>query len=82
MAHRYADHPIRMSVPECAELLGFDVDTIREAVDRGELPGHKVGKQIFISRRAIDRMLDGEWTPKVEPRVLKVIHLDQEGNAA
>ena len=82
MTARYANHPIRMSVPECAELLGFDQETVRQALERGELPGHRVGKQWFISRRAIDRLLDGEWAPKVEPKIVKVVHVASEEKAA
>jgi excisionase family DNA binding protein len=48
-----------MSAEQVADFLDLDVDGVREAADRGELPHRRVGRRFLFSRSAIREWLRG-----------------------
>ncbi len=50
------------SADETAALLGIHRQTVVRAIARGDLPGHRIGKQWLIPMAAVDRIIS------VEPR--------------
>jgi excisionase family DNA binding protein len=44
-----ATFPLLFSIPEVAACLKVDPKTVRRWIDRGELPVHRLGRQIRIS---------------------------------
>jgi excisionase family DNA binding protein len=53
--------PGTYSVPQAAERLGISRGYAFELAKRGELPGaFKVGGRVLVSRRVLDRVLDGQ----------------------
>jgi excisionase family DNA binding protein len=49
-----------LSLPKAAEVVGVDVRRIRDAVDRGQLRAVRIGSQLMISRKAIERLVEAE----------------------
>jgi len=57
---------LTMNVPAAARLLGISRTLAFQLAARGELPGQlRLGKRIVVSRRALERALDGETTQEV-----------------
>jgi excisionase family DNA binding protein len=57
--------PLTYSVPEVAELLGISRGHAFALAAKDKLPGAvKLGGRTVVSRRAIDRLLDGSETEK------------------
>ena len=57
-----SDAPLRptLSIEEAGYLLGLSRASAYEAARRGEIPGVlRFGRRIVVSRRALERMLDG-----------------------
>lgn len=45
-----------LGVPEVAELFGVHIETVREWLRSGRLPGVHVGRRWFVRRDDVDRM--------------------------
>ena len=61
-----------LSIEEAAKLLGISRTLGYQAARTGELPTIKIEGRILISRKAIERMLDGnvigeQSTPDIQP---------------
>ena len=61
-----------LSIEEAAKLLGISRTLGYQAARTGELPTIKIGGRILVSRKAIERMLDGnvigeQSTPDIQP---------------
>ena len=54
-----ADRPTVTRI-EVANLLRIDVRTVGRAIEDGDIPAVRFGRQWFIPRQAIIRMFDGE----------------------
>lgn len=46
------------STSEVAEMLGLSSETVRRLVERGELPGVKLGGQVLVQRAAVDELVE------------------------
>lgn len=46
------------SVPEVAQRLGIDRNTVYQAVKEGQIPSIRVGRRILVPRLAFERMLE------------------------
>ena len=55
-----ADHPLVLTVPEAARLLGISRAHAYELVGRKELPALRLGRRIVVPRRVLERLLNGE----------------------
>jgi excisionase family DNA binding protein len=51
-----------MTVAEVAEILRLNQQTVRNWIDRGELPAVHVGRRVRIKRTDFDRLLDRGYT--------------------
>ena len=49
-----------LSVSECAKMLRLSRGSANQGVLTGEIPHVRIGRRILISRRAIERMLEGQ----------------------
>jgi putative molybdopterin biosynthesis protein len=47
-----------MLIEEVAEYLRISANTVRNMIDRGELPAARIGKQYRIKRVDVDRLLE------------------------
>ena len=47
-----------LTVAEVAEMLKLNQQTVRNWIDQGSLPAHRVGRRVRIRRSDLDRMLD------------------------
>jgi len=50
---------VLLGVREAAEATGLDEKTVRSAVERGEIPGMRIGRLIKIPRWWVDRQAHG-----------------------
>lgn len=50
-----------LTAAEVAEVLRVDVDTVVAAIDRGELPGNRIGEHWRVQRAALLRWLSGGY---------------------
>ncbi|MFQ5796468.1 MAG: helix-turn-helix domain-containing protein [Candidatus Bipolaricaulia bacterium] len=50
---------------QVARYLGFSVDTIYKMLERGEIPGEKIGDRWRIRKTALERWLDEQVTPEM-----------------
>ncbi len=46
-----------LTVKQVATELGLSTNTVYEAIRRKEIPSVKIGRKIFVSRQALERML-------------------------
>jgi excisionase family DNA binding protein len=46
-----------LTVKQVASELGLSTNTVYEAIRRKEIPSVKIGRKIFVSRQALERML-------------------------
>jgi excisionase family DNA binding protein len=63
-----------LTVAEVAEILKLNQQTVRNWIDQGSLPAHRVGRRVRIRRSDLDRMLDEGYTvrsPSTEPAPFK-----------
>jgi excisionase family DNA binding protein len=51
---------LTLSVEEAAEMLGISRTLAYELVRRGVLPHVRLARRIVISRRAVERLIDGD----------------------
>jgi excisionase family DNA binding protein len=58
MARGSEDTSLFMSVAEAARALGVSDDTVYELLQRGQLPGLRIGRRRVIPRRAIDLIVE------------------------
>ena len=49
-----------LSVAEAAEYLGFDNETIYRKLNKGKLPGIKMGKEWRLKKSELDKMFQTE----------------------
>jgi putative molybdopterin biosynthesis protein len=54
-----------LTTQEVADLLKVKKSTVYEMIKRGEIPSHKIGKQLRIAQRDIGRLLD--WQERAAP---------------
>lgn len=57
------DIPVRratVTLAEAAQVLGISRSTAYELARTGELPVLRLGRRLVISKRALDRLLEGE----------------------
>ena len=67
MARGNDDTSLFMSVAEAARALGVSDDTVYELLQRGQLPGLRIGRRRLIPRRAIDLIVEqllADFDPK------------------
>lgn len=48
-----------LSVHEAAEATGLNVKTVRAAIERGEIPGQRIGRLFKIPRWWVDQQREG-----------------------
>jgi excisionase family DNA binding protein len=58
---------LTVTVEEAAAMLGISRSLAYELVHRGALPHLRLARRIVISRRAVERMVDGIERPDGEP---------------
>jgi excisionase family DNA binding protein len=58
------EQKLTMTVPEAALKLGIGRSQAYAAARSGEIPTIKIGKRYLVSRVALERMLNGECTPR------------------
>ena len=51
-----------LTVAEVAEILKLNQQTVRNWIDQGSLPAHRVGRRVRIRRSDLDRLLDEGYT--------------------
>lgn len=51
-----------LTVAEVAEMLKLNQQTIRNWIDHGSLPAHRVGRRVRIRRSDLERVLDQGYT--------------------
>ena len=51
-----------LTVAEVAEMLKLNQQTVRNWIDQGSLPAHRVGRRVRIRRSDLDRMLEEGYT--------------------
>jgi excisionase family DNA binding protein len=56
-----------MTVAEIAEILKLNQQTVRNWIDRGELPAVHVGRRVRIKRSDFDRLLEAGYTGAPTP---------------
>ena len=54
-----SDEPIAVSIAEAAARLGIHRQTLRAAIERGDLRAVRVGRRWLIPIAAIDELLEG-----------------------
>jgi excisionase family DNA binding protein len=52
-------HPLTLTIPQVAELLGISVSKAYAAARIGQLPTLRVGSRVLISRRRLEELVDG-----------------------
>lgn len=50
---------VLLSVPETAHATGLDVKTVRAAIERGEIPGQRIGRLLKVPRWWVDQQREG-----------------------
>ena len=59
-----------MSVTQAAQLLGIGRQTAYDLANTGKLPGaRRLGRRIIVSKRALERFLDGDSGPVTDGNV-------------
>lgn len=53
-----------LTVAEVAELLKLNQQTVRNWIDQGSLPAHRVGRRVRIRRSDLDRLLAEGYTAR------------------
>lgn len=51
-----------LTVAEVAELLKLNQQTVRNWIDQGSLPAHRVGRRVRIKRSDLERLLEEGYT--------------------
>lgn len=70
-----ASGKIRVTVYRAAEISGCHHHTIREAIDSGELPAYRPGKEIQIELQDLEEWIqDRQVVPRKDPRLIKNPH--------
>lgn len=55
---------VLFSVQETAEATGLDVKTVRAAIERGEIPGQRIGRLFKVPAWWINEQANGQRTPQ------------------
>lgn len=50
---------VTLRVTEVARMLGISRGSAYEAIQRGEIPHIRIGRRVLVSKKALDRFLDG-----------------------
>ena len=56
---RFSHEPVTLRVEEVARMLGISRGSAYEAIQRGEIPHIRIGRRVLVSKKALDRFLDG-----------------------
>jgi excisionase family DNA binding protein len=67
------NRPRTITVEEFAEMLGVHEKTLRQAINRNEAPGYKLGNRIVIPADAVDEFMAGRWIAARERLVEELI---------
>jgi excisionase family DNA binding protein len=59
-------HPLTLTIPQVAELLGISVSKAYAAARIGQLPTLRVGSRVLISRRRLEELVDGPMNVRGE----------------
>jgi len=49
-----------ITVRDCADYLGLHEVTVRRLIDKGEIPAGRIGRNIRIDRKKLERVLEQE----------------------
>jgi len=60
MRARFEDLPDVLSIAEVAEVMRLSRGAIYNAVRAGELPSFKIGRRIMVSKKVLQRKLQGK----------------------
>lgn len=52
--------PLALNLKQAAQMLGVAENTVRALAQRGEIRARRAGSRWLISRRALERYLEGE----------------------
>lgn len=55
-----ADELLYLNTDEVAALMRRNIKTVRVMLERGEIPGAKIGNRWYVRREALDALLAGE----------------------
>lgn len=81
-----------LTVPEAAERVGRDPETVRRWIRSGKLRAHKVGTQHIIDEKDLDEALDDgrsfplprawqqTWTGEPQPDWVRIIRRSRRGH--
>lgn len=81
-----------LTVPEAAERVGRDPETVRRWIRSGKLRAHKVGTQHVIDEKDLDEAVDGggsfplpsawqqTWTGEPQPDWVRIIRRSRRGH--
>jgi len=53
------DEQLYLNTEEVAALMRLNIKTVRVMLERGEVPGAKIGNRWYIPREALDALLSG-----------------------
>jgi excisionase family DNA binding protein len=56
------DEPIALSLNEAAGYVGVSFNSMKRAVNRGEIPSRRIGARVLVSKRALDEFINGALT--------------------
>jgi len=54
------DSRLTYSVNEAAEALGLGRNSTYAAIRRGEIPAIRIGRRLFVSKAALERLVNGQ----------------------
>lgn len=55
-----------LTVEGVAELLGLNPETVRRLLNKGELPGKRIGRRWYVRRVELEAMLTAERDPDID----------------
>jgi excisionase family DNA binding protein len=59
---------LTLTIPQAAVCLGISTSAAYEFARRGDLPTVKLGARVLVSRKMLEAMIDGRWTPNNQDR--------------
>jgi len=54
---------VTITVAQAAAIIGVSVNTMHEALRRGDFPSIRIGRRVLVPRAAFERMVIGEQRP-------------------
>lgn len=60
----YSEYMEFLTTKQLAKILGVKTVTIRRWIDKGELPGYKIGKELRVEKQDFERFISSR---KVKP---------------